>query len=66
MVSRGHPLLICQSRDLQQKDGESKFLFPELLPLKMPLNHYYLSGHQMGKVSGILEQRLPMSLNEGP
>lgn len=64
MVSRGHPLLVRQSRSLQQKDGEeSEFLFSELLPLKMPLSHYYLSEHQMGKVSGILEQKPPMSLN---
>lgn len=66
MASRGHLLLAFWSKDFQQKDGGESGRAPELLPLKMSLNHYYLSGHQMGKVFGILEQKLPMSLNKGP
>lgn len=38
----------------------------ELLPVKVPLNHYYLSGHKMRNLSGNLEQKQCIFLNGRP
>lgn len=38
----------------------------ELLPVKVLLNHYYLSGHKMRNLSGNLEQKQRVSLNGRP